>query len=154
MARCTPPAPPFRLRPGEAEDTKFHTSKALAAIRRIGDLLPLPQNLHMMTPFFVCIIATVTIAHLSACRYLFRDRNLQLERERVRLNMGALRMLGEHWPLGKRTYDEMGVIAREILCLTDKDCSLAQEEFQNSPKGLSPLRLDMFIDTEVSFFDF
>lgn len=153
VARCTPPAPPLKPRPAEVEDTKFHTTKALAAIRRMGDLLPLPSSLHTITPFFVCIIATVTIAHLSACRYLFRDRSLQLERERVRLSMGALRMLGEHWPLGKRTYDEMGVIAREILCLTDKDCSVTQERFESSPGNLTPLELDMFIDTEISFFD-
>lgn len=76
-----------------------------------------------------------------------------MERERVRLSMGALRMLGEHWPLGKRTYDEMGIIAREILCLTDKDCSIAQEQFGSSPGDLSPLRMDMFIDTDLSFFD-
>lgn len=67
--------------------------------------------------------------------------------------MGALRMLGEHWPLGKRTYDEMGVIAREILCLTDKDCSAAQEQLQNSYKDFSPLPMDLFLDNEFSLFD-
>ncbi|KAH8176625.1 fungal zn(2)-Cys(6) binuclear cluster domain-containing protein [Sarocladium implicatum] len=153
VARCTPPAPPLRIRPGEAQDTQFHTSKALVAIRRLGDLLPLPPSLHTITPFFICVIATITIAHLSACRYLFRDKVLQLERERVRLNMGALRMLGEHWPLGKRTYDEMGIIAREILCLSDKDCSAAQEELQSSLKDLSPLPMDLFLDNDFSLFD-
>ena len=76
-----------------------------------------------------------------------------LERERVRLNMGALRMLGEHWPLGKRTYDEMGIIAREILCLSDKDCLAAQEELQSSLKDLSPLPMDLFLDNDFSLFD-
>lgn len=158
VARCTPPAPPAKPRPGEVEDTSFHTNKVLSAIRRMGDLLPLPASLHMMTPFFTCIIATVTVAHLSACRYIHRDRTLQLERERVRLSMGALRMLGEHWPLGRRTYDEMGIIAREILCLSDRDISVAQRELEGagSPRGLSPLCLDMFIGSgipDIPFFE-
>jgi hypothetical protein len=29
--------------------------------------------------------------------------------------MGSLKTLGEYWPLGKRTYQELGLIAREIL---------------------------------------
>lgn len=52
---------------------------------------------------------------------MLRDQALKLARERIRLNMGVLKALGEHWPLGKRTYREVGVIAREILCLVDQD---------------------------------
>jgi hypothetical protein len=34
--------------------------------------------------------------------------------------MGTLKRLSDHWILGKRTYREIGIIAREILCLMDK----------------------------------
>lgn len=44
-----------------------------------------------------------------------------MEREKIRLSMGVLKTLSEHWPLGKRTYREMGVIAREVLSLADRD---------------------------------
>lgn len=67
------------------------------------------------------MIANTTIAHLSACKYLFRDKALQIEREKIRLSMGALKTLGDFWPLGKRTYREIGIIAREILALADQD---------------------------------
>lgn len=78
-------------------------------------------NITTQSPFIICMIANTMVAHFSACRYLFRGRTLQLERERIRSSMGAIRALGEYWPLGKRTYSEMGIIAREILCLSDKD---------------------------------
>lgn len=32
--------------------------------------------------------------------------------------MGTLKRLSEHWTLGKRTYHEIGIIAREILSLS------------------------------------
>lgn len=44
-----------------------------------------------------------------------------MEREKIRLSMGVLKTLSEHWPLGKRTYREIGIIARENLSLTDRD---------------------------------
>ncbi|RYP65791.1 hypothetical protein DL769_006211 [Monosporascus sp. CRB-8-3] len=121
VARCTPPAPPSNLRSLKLGDTRLHTSKALLAIRQMGDLLALPSTLPSQTPFLVCMIANTMVAHLSACRYLFKGSALQLERERIRSSMGALRVLGEYWPLGKRTYREMGIIAREILGLSEKD---------------------------------
>lgn len=46
--------------------------------------------------------------------------------------MGTLKRLSEHWILGKRTYREIGIIAREILCL---DSSKAQD---SEPSVLPP----------------
>ncbi|RYO74347.1 hypothetical protein DL764_010872 [Monosporascus ibericus] len=121
VARCAPPAPPSNLRSLKPGDTRLHTSKALLAIRRMGDLLALPPTLSPQTPFLICMIANTMVAHLSACRYLFKGSALQLERERIRSSMGALRVLGEYWPLGRRTYREMGIVAREVLGLSEKD---------------------------------
>ncbi|RYP13041.1 hypothetical protein DL767_010914 [Monosporascus sp. MG133] len=125
-ARCAPPAPPSNLRSLKPGDTRLHTSKALLAIRRMGDLLALPPTLPPQTPFLICMIANTMVAHLSACRYLFKGSALQLERERIRSSMGALRVLGEYWPLGRRTYREMGIIAREVLGLSEKDIPQVQ----------------------------
>lgn len=33
------------------------------------------------------------------------------------MTMGTLKRLSEHWTLGKRTYREIGIIARELLSL-------------------------------------
>lgn len=137
----------------------MHTSKAIIAIRRMSDLIHLPANIVKCSPFTICMIANTMVAHLSACRYIFRDRTLQLERERVRSSMGALRALGEYWPLGKRTYHEMGIIAREILALTDQDIPrprpLARPE--TSPRAPSPpqdIPPDLTLDPDLGWFDF
>lgn len=64
------------------------------------------------------MIANVTIAHLSACRFVYEGKKLRQCREKIRLTMSVLKRLSEHWTLGKRTYQEIGVISREVLRLT------------------------------------
>ncbi|KAM5490602.1 hypothetical protein MaudMau93_002406 [Microsporum audouinii] len=124
VSRCAPPAPADANNPNRTpKDVQIHTSKVLLAVDKFNDLLTLPTTVISHTPFVICMIANTTIAHLSACKHLFRDKTLQIERERIRLNMGALKTLSMYWPLGKRTYREMATIARDILSLTDRDIS-------------------------------
>jgi hypothetical protein len=73
------------------------------------------------------MIANMTIAHLSACRYVFHGSKLPFEREKIRLNMGVLKMLGEHWPAGNREYKTKSTIAREILALKEEEIHIPQE---------------------------
>jgi hypothetical protein len=73
------------------------------------------------------MIANMTIAHLSACRYIFEEPRLSLERDKIRLNMGVLKMLGEFWPAGQREYQTMGIIAREILALKEEEIKIPEE---------------------------
>jgi hypothetical protein len=89
----------------------------LHSIEQFESLLTLPTNIVSHTPFIICMIAVVAVTHLSACRYVFKGQDLRLNRERIRVTMGALKAMGEHWSLGKRTYQEISVIAREILSL-------------------------------------
>lgn len=42
------------------------------------------------------------------------------------MTMGTLKRLSEHWALGKRTYREIGIIARELLSLA-KNTPVASE---------------------------
>lgn len=157
VARCAPPPPPPRLRQSNSAETHLHTTKAITAFRAIADLLHLPENLITCTPFIICMIANTLVAHLSACRYIFRGRKLQLERERVRSSMGALRLLGEYWPLGRRTYREIGVIAREILALGEQDIPRMQPRpdmpfpGQSTSEQVLP---HMPIENDVPWFDF
>jgi len=54
------------------------------------------------------------------CLSLFLPRTTAgLAWERIRLNMGILEILGECWPLGKGTYQEVGIIAQEVLSLVE-----------------------------------
>ena len=68
----------------------------------------------------------MTIAQLSACRYIFKEPRLSLEREKIRLNMGVLKMMGEVWLSGKREYNAMGTIAREILSINDGEIEIPE----------------------------
>lgn len=121
VTRCAPLAPSEHLQESDKAASELHTVKCLSAIENLGHLLTLPTNLNAHSPFLICMIANVTIAHLSACRYILQGERLATSREKIRLTMGTLKILkrfSEHWILGKRTYREIGMIAREILPLT------------------------------------
>ncbi|KAG8527475.1 uncharacterized protein KY384_007627 [Bacidia gigantensis] len=121
VSRCAPPPPAGYSSPDENHASETHTPKILHGIEAFNNLLTLSSSLKAHTPFIICMIAVTTITHLSACKYVLRGQALKLARERIRLNMGILKALGESWPLGERTYREVGVIAREILCLVDQE---------------------------------
>ena len=131
VARCPPPTPPESLRGYNTPECQLHTSKVLLGIERFDALLTLPTNILTHTPFIICMIANNTITHLSACRYFYQGQQLRLARERIRLSMGTLKTLGEYWALGKRTYQEIGIIAREILSLVDRT---RQDAIQEVPR--------------------
>lgn len=131
-----PPTPPEIFRGSGALERHAHTSKVLFAVERFNELLMLPTNIAAHTPFIICMIASIAKTQFAACRYLYSGQQLQLARERIRLSMGALKALGEYWPLGKRTYQELGVIARDVLSLDPKhrqNETLAAETFQQIP---------------------
>ncbi|KAF2877233.1 hypothetical protein BDV95DRAFT_480991 [Massariosphaeria phaeospora] len=132
ISKCAPPPPPTTLHlltpDTDADaDAATHTAKALHAISKLHALLTLPTRFSTHTPFIICMIANMTIAHLSACHYLFREPQLAHEREKIRLNMGVLKMLGEWWPSGEREYRDLGVVAREILGLRDEEVVVVGE---------------------------
>jgi hypothetical protein len=80
----------------------MHTMKVLFAVKNLDSFLTLPTNSNTHTSFIICIIANITITHLSACRYVFCEPKLSLERDKVRLDIGVLKMLGKFWPAGQR----------------------------------------------------
>lgn len=126
VSKCAPPPPP------ESNDSikgeaHIHTAKVLFAVEKLNGLLTLPTRFSTHTPFIICMIANMTIAHLSACRYIFQEPKLSLERDKIRLNMGVLKMLGEFWPAGQREYQTTGIIAREILSLKEEDIQVPRE---------------------------
>ncbi|CAG5157178.1 uncharacterized protein ALTATR162_LOCUS4970 [Alternaria atra] len=132
VSRCVPPPPPDSNEAIE-DEAHIHTAKVLLSIDKLSSLLTLPTRFSEHTPFIICMITLMTIAHLSACRYIFKEPRLSLEREKIRLKMGVLKMLGEFWPSGKREYHDMGIIAREMLALKDEEVEIP------SMTGLVPL---------------
>lgn len=121
ISRCAPLAPSEALSCSNLAERELHTTKCLDAIDKLDHLLTLPTNIKSHSPFIICMIANVTIAHLSACRFVIAGERLATSREKIRLTMGTLKRLSEYWILGQRTYREIGMIAREILCLENEN---------------------------------
>jgi hypothetical protein len=92
------------------------------------------------------MITLITIAQLSACRYIFKGPRLSLEREKIRLNMGVLKMMGEVWKAGKREYVVMGTIAQEILALREEEV-----EIPPMPEVVPLDALDFNFDFDVNW---
>ncbi|KAL2871659.1 uncharacterized protein BJX67DRAFT_342759 [Aspergillus lucknowensis] len=126
IAHCTPTAPPESLRGCNSPECQLHTAKVLRSIDQFDHLLTLPTNIATHTPFIICMIANTVIAHLAACRFHYQGDKLNLARERIRLSMGALKILGEYWPMGLRTYREVGIVAREILGLKEQQTQVVE----------------------------
>ncbi|KAL4879892.1 hypothetical protein BJY04DRAFT_219697 [Aspergillus karnatakaensis] len=131
IAHCSPAPPPESLRGCNSTESQLHTAKVLRAIDQFDDLLTLPTNIATHTPFIICMISNLVIAHLSACRFHYSGQALKLARERIRLSMGALKVLGEFWPMGARTYKEVGIVAREILGLKEQGRSPSSVSVQS-----------------------
>jgi hypothetical protein len=125
ISKCVPPPPPG-CNESIKDDAHIHTSKILFAADKINSLLTLPTRFTEHTPFIICMITTASIAQLSACQYIFKEPRLSLEREKIRLNMGVLKMMGEVWASGTREYQAMGVIAREILSIQEDEVQVPE----------------------------
>jgi hypothetical protein len=89
--------------------------KILQTIEKNSRLLTYPCQLVRHSPAAICLLASVTIAHLSACRYILTDDALTVARARIRLAIGVLNKFGEVWGRGKRIAAEVRQIANEIL---------------------------------------
>jgi hypothetical protein len=123
LSKCVPPPPP-ECNNTVKDEAHIHTAKVLFAIEKLNGLLTLPTRFTEHTPFIICMITVMTIAQLSACRYIYKEPKLSLERDKIRLNMGVLKMMGEVWGAGQREYRAMGTIAREILSLHDEEIQI------------------------------
>ncbi|KAJ6188034.1 Major facilitator superfamily domain general substrate transporter [Penicillium mononematosum] len=155
VSHCAPLAPSEQLKCNNSEERDLHTVKCTRAINSIDELLTLPTDMKTHSPFIICMIANVTIAHLSACRFIYFGDRLAKSREKIRLAMGTLKRLSEHWKLAKRTYREIGIVARELLFLAkDPPASLgAVDPSLSDPIPPAFPTLDMLNFDFCAFFD-
>ncbi|KAF2813113.1 uncharacterized protein BDZ99DRAFT_556435 [Mytilinidion resinicola] len=133
VSSCAPPPPPERLPPVYYRDAPMHTAKILDAVERLTNMLTLPTTMAKHTPFAICMIASTTIGHLSACKYVLRDKQMKVARERIRVAMGAMETFAEVWPGAKKVVREVKTIARELLglgqpALTERPPSVGTKE--------------------------
>jgi hypothetical protein len=99
------------------------------------------------------MIANTTIAQLSACRHIYQGMQLKLGREKIRLSMGTLKVLSKHWPQGKRIYQEVSIIAREILCLGDQNNSSLPSRVASNREALELPPPDLGLDGDAGMYD-
>ena len=117
LSKCAPPPPPERMSPERERESHVHTVKVLHAIEGFTNMLTLPTTSSRHTPFTICMVATVAIANLSACRYILTEKRLSMARERLRVSIGVLKSLEEIWPLGRTLLQELRAVARDMLNL-------------------------------------
>ncbi|GAB7365827.1 hypothetical protein MBLNU230_g7159t1 [Neophaeotheca triangularis] len=166
ISRCAPLAPSERPQQRSRPEPNVHTIKCVRAIRKIDELLILPTNVTTHSPFLICMIANVTIAKISACRLVLRGKNLAQHRERIRLTLGTLKSLSQHWMLGKQTYEEIGTIARDSLLSSSRSSpsttssALPLLDYAHSIEPLTSVsqtaatNFDAYLDNEIPFEDF
>jgi len=105
--------PPTRL-PNQ-ESMNIHMARCLRAIEGQVQLLALPsQQLHHTT-FTICMVTTVALSLISACKFHFTDQRLSIARSQLRLMIGCLKSLAQAWPQAGKNMIELQAIAREIL---------------------------------------
>ncbi|KAI5465075.1 hypothetical protein BGZ63DRAFT_440538 [Mariannaea sp. PMI_226] len=152
VSSCSPRPPPDRLAPMYYREAHLHTAKILCAIERMTDLLTLPTDMTLHTPFTICMTATITIAHLSACKFVFKGRELDVARERIRLAIGALESFGEIWPRAKKVVREIKAIARDVLHLGREEKADAFQDDGSSSVQTSAGSLSQNPVDEVDYF--
>ncbi|KAL7929246.1 hypothetical protein V8C35DRAFT_199394 [Trichoderma chlorosporum] len=116
ISSCARQPPPDLPTP---EMVNVHTVRVLRSIEAQICLLALPARPFHHTPFTTCMISEGTLALLSACKFLLKDRELSRARDQVRLTIGCLKTLGDIWPRTARNVQEIQKIARHALGLKE-----------------------------------
>lgn len=100
------------------ESLIVHTTRCLRAIEAQVRLLALPAERFSHTPFIVCMVTTGAIPLLSACRTLFKGKELAVGRNQLRLIIGCLKALAETWPRAAKYVREIQELARILLAVS------------------------------------
>ena len=93
------------------------------------NLYALPSSILLHTPLGICGITKATLANLSACAYVYNNRgddrerggNLErssewkMARDRIRLGLGATKVLAGVWEGARGTERELKTIARGVF---------------------------------------
>lgn len=115
-SRCAQP-PSEKLIEEEQRAFDFHTTKVLEAAEAGTGLFTLPIAFIRHSPLAICGLTLLLLAQMSACRFKLKGAEYKAARDRVRLGLGAIKALGEIWPIGQVTVREIQTIARDVLSL-------------------------------------
>ncbi|ODM17581.1 hypothetical protein SI65_07256 [Aspergillus cristatus] len=111
-----------------------HTIRVLRAIEAQIRLLALPVRQFHHTPFTTCMVSEGTLALLSACSAILKERDLAIARDQIRMTLGCLKVLGAVWPRTARNVREIQTIAQCVLglgCVATGDSTPGSSENQS-----------------------
>ncbi|QSZ37463.1 hypothetical protein DSL72_008561 [Monilinia vaccinii-corymbosi] len=147
ISRCAPP-PPTSPSTGNEDLTRWlHTKKTIEAAQTAINLYALPSPILLHTPMGICGITKATLANLSACAYIYDRREgvggraekggkdsheWRMARDRIRLGLGATRVLAGIWEQAKGTERELKAIAREVFA----NSGVSTEEDRRNMPGM------------------
>lgn len=115
-SRCAHP-PSEKLVEDDQRAFDFHTTKVLEAAEAGTGLFTLPSSFTTHSPLAICGLTLLILAQMSACRFKLKGAEYKAARDRVRLGLGAIKVLGKVWPIGHVTVGEIQTIARDVLSL-------------------------------------
>lgn len=104
-----------------------HTVRVLRSVEVQIRLLALPVQEFRHTPFTTCMVSEGTLALLSACVFLLREKDLVTARDQIRMTIGCLKALGEVWPRAARNVRELQTIGQNVLGLQPKASNHASD---------------------------
>lgn len=86
----------------------LHSRKVVEAVDSLLSMVTLSRSIKQTTPFFICAIVVSIIVQVTSKLASGQDPQIK-ERSsaKIRLGLGALRVLGELWPLAKLSKDEL-----------------------------------------------
>ncbi|KAF7902894.1 hypothetical protein EAF00_002796 [Botryotinia globosa] len=129
ISGCAPPPPTSPPTGNEDLARWLHTKKTIEAAQTAMNLYALPSPILLHTPLGICGITKATLANLSACAYVYtnreddRERGVNFERssewkmarDRIRLGLGATKVLAGVWEGARGTERELKTIARGVF---------------------------------------
>ncbi|TGO59956.1 hypothetical protein BOTNAR_0153g00100 [Botryotinia narcissicola] len=149
ISSCAPP-PPTSPPTGNEDLTRWlHTKKTIEAAQTAMNLYVLPSPILLHTPLGICGITKATLANLSACAYVHNSRGddrerggnfersneWKMARDRIRLGLGATKVLAGVWEGARGTERELKIIARGVFAN-----SAAREEGKKAIPGTGGVR--------------
>ncbi|APA09594.1 hypothetical protein sscle_05g043640 [Sclerotinia sclerotiorum 1980 UF-70] len=147
ISRCARPPPTSPPTDNEDLTRWLHTKKTIEAAQTALNLYALPSPILLHTPLGICGITKATLANLSACAYVYDNKGdgnrgeregkesteWRMARDRIRLGLGAIKVLAGVWEGARGTERELKIIARGVSA----DTSLGVERNSWSTPGVS-----------------
>lgn len=121
-----------------------HAAKAIRGANNLSNLISLPISLTDHTPFFTCTITLTTIIHLAAYSVIAYADGGNAVRERIQMEVGALKSISGIWPIAGNILQQVKAIAREIFILDPQNSNRSEPKTSHSQD-----EMDNFVNDEV-----